>query len=62
MVDLSAGISKDNYSLELFVQNAGNEDSVLYKTAQCADSVCGRQAYGVRPQPRTIGLKFSQKF
>ena len=62
MVDLSAGLSKDNYSLELFVQNAGNEDAVLYKTAQCADSVCGVQAYGIRPQPRTIGLKFTQKF
>jgi outer membrane receptor protein involved in Fe transport len=62
MVDLSAGLSKDNYSVELFVQNAGNEDAVLYKTSQCADSVCGVQPYGIRPQPRTIGLKFTQKF
>jgi outer membrane receptor protein involved in Fe transport len=62
MVDLSAGLSKDNYSLELFVQNAGNEDAALYKTSNCADSVCGVQAYGIRPQPRTIGLKFTQKF
>jgi outer membrane receptor protein involved in Fe transport len=62
MADLSAGLSKDNYSLELFVQNVGNEDAVLYKTSQCADSVCGVQPYGVRPQPRTIGLKFTQKF
>ena len=63
MADLSAGLSKDNYSLELFVQNVGNEDAVLYKTSQCADSVCGGvQPYGVRPQPRTFGLKFTQKF
>ena len=62
MVDLSAGLSKDNYSVELFVQNAANEDAVLYKTSQCADSVCGVQPYGIRPQPRTIGLKFTQKF
>ena len=60
--DLSAGIAKDNYSVELFVQNVGNEDAALYKTAQCAESVCGVQPYGVRPQPRTIGLKFTQKF
>lgn len=60
--DLSAGISKDNYSLELFVQNVGNEDAALYKTSQCAESVCGVQPYGVRLQPRTIGLKFTQKF
>ena len=63
MADLSAGLSKDNYSLELFVQNVGNEDAVLYKTSQCADSVCGGvQPYGVRPQPRTFGLKFTKKF
>jgi outer membrane receptor protein involved in Fe transport len=60
--DLSAGIAKDNYTIELFVQNVGNEDAALYKTAQCAESVCGVQPYGVRPQPRTIGLKFTQKF
>jgi iron complex outermembrane receptor protein len=60
--DLSAGIAKDNYSIELFVQNVGNEDAALYKTSQCAESVCGEQPYGVRPQPRTIGLKFTQKF
>ena len=60
--DLSAGIAKDNYSVELFVQNVGNEDAALYKTAQCAESVCGVQPYGVRPQPRTFGIKFAQKF
>ena len=60
--DLSAGIGKDNYTIELFVQNVGNEDAALYKTSQCAESVCGVQPYGVRPQPRTIGLKFTQKF
>ena len=60
--DLSAGISKDNYSIDLFVQNVGNEDAALYKTSQCAESVCGVQPYGVRPQPRTFGIKFTQKF
>jgi outer membrane receptor protein involved in Fe transport len=60
--DLSAGISKDNYNIDLFVQNVGNEDAALYKTSQCAESVCGVQPYGVRPQPRTFGIKFTQKF
>jgi hypothetical protein len=48
--------------LEFFVQNLSNEDAALYKTSQCAESVCGVQPYGVRPQPRTFGLKFTQKF
>jgi outer membrane receptor protein involved in Fe transport len=61
-LDFSAGIAKDSYTLEFFVQNLSNEDAALYKTSQCAESVCGVQPYGVRPQPRTFGLKFTQKF
>jgi len=61
-LDFSAGIARDSYTLEFFVQNLSNEDAALYKTSQCAESVCGVQPYGVRPQPRTFGLKFSQKF
>ena len=60
--DISAGIRKDSYALELFVQNLTNEDASLYKTAQCDEGTCGVQTYGIRPRPRTIGLKFSQKF
>ena len=61
-LDFSAGIARDSYTLEFFVQNLSNEDAALYKTSQCAESVCGVQPYGVRPQPRTFGLKFTQKF
>jgi hypothetical protein len=61
-LDLSAGVAKGSYGIELFVQNLTNENAALYKTAQCAESVCGVQAYGVRPRPRTIGIKFNQKF
>lgn len=61
-LDFSAGIGRDSYTLEFFVQNLSNEDAALYKTSQCAESVCGVQPYGVRPQPRTFGLKFTQKF
>jgi iron complex outermembrane recepter protein len=61
-VDLSAGIAKGNYDVELFVQNLTNEDASLYKTAECVESVCGVQPYGVRPRPRTIGIRFKQKF
>lgn len=62
IVDLSAGIQKESYALELFVRNAFDEDAPLYLTSQCATGTCGTQNYGVRAQPRTIGLKFSQEF
>jgi outer membrane receptor protein involved in Fe transport len=62
-LDVSTGVERGNYSLELFVQNLTNENASLYKTAQCTDQVCGGvQSYGVRPRPRTIGIKFNQKF
>jgi len=62
-LDLSTGVDKGPYSLELYVQNMTNETASLYKTAQCTDQVCGGvQSYGVRPHPRTIGIKFNQKF
>ena len=61
-LDISAGVHQRNYTLELFVKNVMNGDAPLYKTAECAISVCGVQTYAVRPQPRTIGVKFEQSF
>ena len=62
-LDLSTGIEKGSYAIELFISNVTNEDAALYKTAECTDQVCGGvQSYGVRPRPRTIGIKFNQKF
>ncbi len=61
-LDLSAGIRNDKYAVDLFVQNATDEDAVVYKTSNCATNVCGYQTYGVRHRPRTIGIKFSQDF
>lgn len=61
-IDLSAGLRKDNYSFELFIKNATNEDAPLYLTSQCATGTCGVQNYGVPNRPRTIGLRFSQEF
>ena len=62
IVDLSAGLQRDSYSIELFIQNALNEDVPLGITAQCATSFCGYQPYGVRVRPTMVGIKFSQEF
>ncbi len=61
-VDLSAGIEKESYSVELFIKNATDEDAPLYQVSECTPQVCGGQSYGVRNQPRTIGIKFTQEF
>jgi outer membrane receptor protein involved in Fe transport len=62
VLDLSAGIERNSWALELFIQNVTNEDAPQAITAECAPGVCGAQVYGVRFRPRTIGLKFSQDF
>ena len=62
LVDLSAGIRNDTYSVDLFVKNATDEDAAQYYTSQCATGTCGAQTYGVRLRPRTFGVRFSQEF
>ncbi|MDH4260725.1 MAG: TonB-dependent receptor, partial [Gammaproteobacteria bacterium] len=62
IADFSAGISRGNYAVELFINNAFDERAELYKYAQCATDVCGVNPYTITNQPRTIGLKFAQKF
>jgi outer membrane receptor protein involved in Fe transport len=62
IVDFSAGLERGSYSIELFVKNAFDERALLYRYVQCAEEVCGAQPYHLESPPRTIGLKFSQRF
>ena len=61
-VDLSFGIENDKYAIELFLANATDEDAPQFFDAECAPGVCGGQAYGVVPRPRTFGIRFKQDF
>jgi outer membrane receptor protein involved in Fe transport len=60
--DLSGGIGKDSWDLELFISNVTNEDAPIGISTQCNAGICGTQSYGIRTIPRTIGLRFSQEF
>ncbi|MFM7786449.1 MAG: TonB-dependent receptor, partial [Gammaproteobacteria bacterium] len=62
LVDLTAGIAKDSYEVELFIKNATDEDSAIAISTQCAHGTCGTQLYGINARPRTWGLKFTQNF
>ena len=62
VLDLSAGIGRNSWLLELFVKNATDEDAPIYVGQECAVFVCGVQTYGLRRPPLTVGLKFSQEF
>ena len=70
--DLSAGISKNNWSLSVYLNNATDERADIYRFTNCAETVCGAagvvpeypngQVYTVTDKPRTFGIKWSQEF
>jgi outer membrane receptor protein involved in Fe transport len=63
VVDFTAGLKKDNYSAELFINNAFDKRAQLDRWAQCDAAVCGVEGTYITPTiPRTIGLRFGQKF
>ncbi|MEO8741692.1 MAG: TonB-dependent receptor [Lysobacteraceae bacterium] len=62
LLDLSAGYSKNGWSLDFFLKNATNERAQLAKFSECAAQVCGYQPYTVTAPPRTFGVRFSQDF
>ncbi|HSC07228.1 MAG TPA: TonB-dependent receptor [Steroidobacteraceae bacterium] len=62
IIDFSLGADRGSWGLELFVNNVTDERTVLYRTVQCAESICGDEPYIYTTPPRTIGLKFTQNF
>jgi iron complex outermembrane recepter protein len=60
--DFSAGMGNGVYNVELFINNATDERAEITRFAQCAEAVCGEQTYIVTNLPRTIGVRFGQKF
>lgn len=61
-VDLAAGIGREKWSLDLFVANLADELGEIDRFVQCAETVCGEQRYIIPTQPRTISVKFTQRF
>ncbi len=60
-MDLSFGLAKDNWTTDFFLDNAFDKRGQLYRFAQCGS--CSFVAnYVVPTQPRTVGLRFGQKF
>lgn len=72
MLDLSAGVRKDNWTLNLYVKNLTDARAQFNRYTACAETVCGAsgiapnypngQIYEVVSTPRTIGLRFAQDF
>ena len=61
LVDLAGGVQKNGLTAALYLTNAFDALAQLTRFVECATTVCG-QPYAIPAQPRTIGLKFGQKF
>jgi outer membrane receptor protein involved in Fe transport len=66
--DFSTGLNRGAISLELFVHNAFDKRADMFRTTQCSvlgpDNLplCGLAPLVVVNTPRTIGIRFGQKF
>ena len=72
-LDLLLGLSKGNFTAELFAANATDERAQTYRFAECTivgglqtlipgTVVCGHKPLATITVPRTIGIRFSQSF
>lgn len=61
IADLSAGFGNGSFTAEIFVNNAFDKRADITRFAQCREEMCSK-AYIITNQPRTIGVKFGQKF
>lgn len=63
LANFTAGVTRDGYSLELFINNAFDKRAQLDRWAQCDATICGVEGTYITPAvPRTIGLRFGQRF
>lgn len=60
LVNLSVGVTRDNWSVDLFVQNATDERPEISRGNPGYDSTIDTTTNTTRP--RTIGLRFGQRF
>lgn len=63
VADFSAGVERNGITGEIFVTNAFDKRAILDRYSECDVQQCGAIAiYNLPNQPRTIGVKFGQKF
>ena len=61
LLDLSTGFEKDGMNIQFIVNNLTDKRAELNRFTPCTIKVCTR-TYTVPAQPRTIGIKFEQRF
>ena len=63
LADFTAGVDRGKFSTELFVSNAFDRLAQYSRYSECGVQACGPFAtYVIPAQPRTVGIRFGQKF
>jgi iron complex outermembrane recepter protein len=72
VADISAGIHRNSWSVDVYVNNLFDKRAEISKFTECAEAVCAAhgvvpeypngQVYTVTNQPRTVGIRFTQDF
>jgi outer membrane receptor protein involved in Fe transport len=60
--DFSAGIAKDSWTAEIFIQNAFDRRGILSRNTSCAPGFCGPFARSYPIKPQMFGIKVAQRF
>ena len=70
--DISAGIQKNSWSVNVYIDNVFDKRAALYKFTECGVTICAAhdvvpqypngQVYTGFSQPRTFGISFKQDF
>ncbi|HEU4430380.1 MAG TPA: TonB-dependent receptor [Myxococcota bacterium] len=61
LVDLSVGVEAERFHAELYVDNVGDERVDVARATGCDFKICTRTAI-TTGTPRTVGIRFGQKF
>jgi len=60
--DFSAGIKKDNWTADLFIQNAFDRRGQLTRNTFCSITFCSGSSRAFTTKPQFFGIRFGQKF
>ena len=61
--DVSLGLDKSGFNYEIYINNVTDERAQLDRYAECDAVKCGLNSTYILPShPRTIGIKFGEKF
>ncbi|OYW13702.1 MAG: hypothetical protein B7Z50_06485, partial [Sphingomonadales bacterium 12-62-5] len=60
--DFSAGLKKEKWSVDLFIQNAFDRRGILTTNTFCSIAICSGSSRSFPIRPQFFGVKFGQRF